>query len=105
VIYTTLVYKRAGAEILLSDLPKRILTRGAELGREPRQTVRRSHARSRKHDEPAVEVAALERMAIEEALARTRATRPRRPACSARSAAAWRAIRGTVRAMMRRMKA
>ena len=71
-IYETLVYKRAGSEILLSDLPKRILARGAEADREiaADRGDRGSQDRSR-HDEPADEVAALERMAIEEALKRT----------------------------------
>ena len=35
VIYETLVYMRSGREILLSDLPSRILKRGVDAGQEP----------------------------------------------------------------------
>jgi DNA-binding NtrC family response regulator len=71
VVYEMLVYKRAGTEVLLSDLPKRILA-----GRPPDQepSIDRS-AITRKIDRGTMslkeEVAALERAAIEEALKRT----------------------------------
>src|SRR5262249_47320051 len=61
VMYETLVYKRAGAEIILSDLPKRILRRGA--GTAAESTFDRS-AIARKIDRGTMnlkdEVAALE---------------------------------------------
>jgi DNA-binding NtrC family response regulator len=72
VIYETLVYKRSGAEILLSDLPRRILRRGVETGQE---TAVDRAVLSRKIDRGAMslkdEVLALQRVAIEEALKRT----------------------------------
>jgi DNA-binding NtrC family response regulator len=107
VVYATLVYKRAGAEILLSDLPKRILTRGAQSAKEPaadRSTLARKIAGGTMNLR--AEVAALERMAIEEALARTRgnaAEAARLLGQVGRGMA--RDPGGTVRAMMRRMKA
>ena len=68
----TLVYKRGGSEILLSDLPRRVLTRGEEPDNDT--TVNRV-AVSQKIDRGAMnlkdEIAALERAAIEEALKRT----------------------------------
>jgi DNA-binding NtrC family response regulator len=71
VIYETLVYKRAGDQLLLSDLPKRILTRGTP---DPDATIDRS-AVSRKVERGAMnlkaEVMMLQRVAIEEALKRT----------------------------------
>ena len=87
VLYETLVYKRAGEEILLSDLPTRILTRG-----ERRRSTRR---RSMRAPSPiasraaasisAEEIAALERIALAEALARAgRQRRARRAAARAR---------------------
>jgi DNA-binding NtrC family response regulator len=73
VLYETLVYKRAGSKVLLSDLPKRILRRGAA-AEEPANTVNRA-ALARKIDRGAMslkdEVAALQRVAIEEALKRS----------------------------------
>jgi DNA-binding NtrC family response regulator len=73
VMYETLVYKRAGSEVLLSDLPKRVLTRGATAA-EREQSVNRA-ALARKIDRGAMslkdEVLALQRVAIEEALKRT----------------------------------
>jgi DNA-binding NtrC family response regulator len=72
VIYETLVYKRAGAELLLSDLPRRILTRAADTERD--SAVDRG-AVSRKVERGAMnlkeEVLTLQRIAIEEALKRT----------------------------------
>jgi DNA-binding NtrC family response regulator len=72
VIYETLVYKRAGTELLLSDLPKRILTRATDAEQET--TVDRS-AVSRKVERGSMnlkeEVLTLQRIAIEEALKRT----------------------------------
>ena len=72
VIYETLVYKRAGTELLLSDLPKRILRRGVEP--EPETSIDRA-ALSRKVERGAMnlkeEVTTLQRIAIEEALKRT----------------------------------
>jgi DNA-binding NtrC family response regulator len=73
VMYETLVYKRAGAEVLLSDLPKRVLKRGAPASDE-QKTVSRD-AVARKIERGAMrlkdEVAALQRVAIEEALKRS----------------------------------
>jgi len=70
VIYETLVYKRSGTSILLADLPRRILRKGTE----PALSVDRT-AVSAKIDRGAMnlrdEVAALERVAIEEALKRS----------------------------------
>jgi DNA-binding NtrC family response regulator len=72
VIYETLVYKRSGAEILLSDLPKRILRRGVDAGQE---TAVDRAVLSRKIERGAMslkdEVLALQRIAINEALKRT----------------------------------
>jgi len=72
VIYETLVYKRAGTELLLSDLPRRILTRGADPERDA--AINRV-AVSRKVERGAMnlkeEVMTLQRIAIEEALKRT----------------------------------
>ena len=72
VIYETLVYKRGGSEILLSDLPKRILKRGSEQKREgsvDRSVVARKVAGGTMNLRE--EIAGLERVAIEEALRRT----------------------------------
>ena len=72
VIYETLVYKRAGTELLLSDLPRRILTRGVDSERD--SAVDRA-AVSRRVERGAMnlkeEVMTLQRIAIEEALKRT----------------------------------
>ena len=71
-IYETLVYKRAGNELLLSDLPRRILTRTAE--GEPKNAIDRSVV-TRKIERGTMnlkeEMMALQRIAIEEALKRT----------------------------------
>jgi len=73
VIYESLVYKRAGSELLLSDLPRRVLIRGVA-ARDEDKTVNRG-ALARKIDRGAMslkdEVAALQRIAIEEALKRS----------------------------------
>src|SRR5262249_45620769 len=72
VIYETLVYKKSGSELLLSDLPKRVLTRAAGAERDP--IVSRIDV-VRKIERGAMslkdEVAALQRVAIEEALKRS----------------------------------
>jgi DNA-binding NtrC family response regulator len=72
VIYQTLVYKRTGTELLLSDLPKRVLTRAGGSDAEP--IVSRSEV-ARKIERGTIslkdEVAALQRIAIEEALKRS----------------------------------
>ncbi len=72
VMYETLVYKRAGNEVLLSDLPKRVLMRGADP--EDEATIDRAVVATR-IDRGTMslkdEVAALQRIAIEEALKRT----------------------------------
>jgi DNA-binding NtrC family response regulator len=71
VIYETLVYKRAGAELLLSDLPRRILTR---TDAEPESAIDRATV-TRKMERGAMnlkeEIMTLQRIAIEEALKRT----------------------------------
>jgi hypothetical protein len=68
VIFEALAYKRTGTTLLLSDLPRRILRKGG--GRERESAVDRS-ALAAKIDRGAMnlreEVAALERLAIEEA--------------------------------------
>jgi DNA-binding NtrC family response regulator len=105
VMYETLVYKRVGNEVLLSDLPRRVLMRGADPGREA--TVDRAAVATKiglgtmsLKDE----VASLQRVAIEEALKRT----------SGNAAQAARLLGevgrgvardpgGTLRAMMRRL--
>jgi DNA-binding NtrC family response regulator len=72
VIYETLVYKRAGTVLLPSDLPKRVLTPDGKDQSEPaadRSAIHQKIASGKMNLRE--EVAALERMAIEEALART----------------------------------
>lgn len=106
VIYETLVYKRVGNEVLLSDLPRRVLTRGAD------------EVRSATVDRAAVvdkiergtmslkeEVAALQRVAIEEALKRTggNAAQAARLLGEVGRGVA-RDPGGTLRAMMRRLR-
>jgi DNA-binding NtrC family response regulator len=106
VVYETLVYKRAGSEILLSDLPRRILER-ADAGAEPasdRSSVARKIAQGTMNLR--AEVAALERMAIEEALRRSggnAAQAARLLGQVGRGMA--RDPGGTVRAKLRKMKA
>ena len=71
VIYETLVYKKSGRELLLSDLPKRVLTRA---GSERDPIVSRTDV-ARKIERGTMslkdEVTALQRVAIEEALKRS----------------------------------
>ncbi|HKW01520.1 MAG TPA: sigma-54 dependent transcriptional regulator [Vicinamibacterales bacterium] len=72
VVYETLVYKRAGHVVLPSDLPRRVLAGGARRGPAPaadRSAVARKIAGGTMNLQR--EIASLERMAIEEALART----------------------------------
>jgi DNA-binding NtrC family response regulator len=107
VIYETLVYKRAGRAIIPSDLPRRILRKGAT---EP-QSVSIDRAALAQRIEAgtmnlAREVAALERAAIEEALARAggnAAAAARLLGTVGRGSA--RDPGGTLRAMMRRLRA
>ncbi len=106
VMYETLVYKRVGNEVLLSDLPRRVLARGAD------------DIRSATVDRAAVvdkiergtmslkdEVAALQRVAIEEALKRTggNAAQAARLLGEVGRGVA-RDPGGTLRAMMRRLR-
>jgi transcriptional regulator with PAS, ATPase and Fis domain len=103
VIYETLVYKRAGSEVLLSDLPGRVLKRSPDRGgagdEEIARRVRQGSLNLRD------EIEALERTALDEAL----------KVAGGNAAAAARLLgavgRGTardpgstVRAMMRRLK-
>jgi DNA-binding NtrC family response regulator len=104
VLYETLVYKRAGNEILLSDLPRRIL-KGEGTTDTPavdRGVIaeRIKGGRMNLRDE----VAGLERVALEEALARAggnAAQAARLLGAVGRGAA--RDPGGTVRAMLRRL--
>jgi len=105
VLYESLAYKRTGTTLLLSDLPRRILRRGTMV--ETQTAVDRS-AVVRKIDRGAMnlraEVAALERMAIDEALKRSGGN----AAHAARllgqvGRGASRDPGGTLRAMMRRL--
>jgi DNA-binding NtrC family response regulator len=105
VVYETLVYKRAGEEILLSDLPRRVLRRGAQADKGA--VVDRA-ALSRAIEGGTMslkdQVAALERLAIEEALKRTggnAAQAARLLGQVGRGVA--RDPGGTLRAMMRRL--
>ncbi len=115
VIYETLVYKRAGEEILLSDLPKRILTREARdthdaSAREPREKAALVDAHAvaeriaRGDFNLRDEVAALQRVALEEALRRAggNATKAARLLGSVGRGRAT-DPGGTVRAMARRL--
>jgi DNA-binding NtrC family response regulator len=105
VMYETLVYKRVGSEMLLSDLPRRVLMRSTDPSRDA--TVNRGVVSSKlergemnlKH-----EVAALQRVAIEEALKRTggNAAQAARLLGEVGRGVA-RDPGGTVRAMMRRL--
>jgi DNA-binding NtrC family response regulator len=106
VIFQTLVYKRSGSSLLLSDLPGRILRRSADEAAEraaDRDIIARKITRGTMNLRDEVE--ALERMAVEVALERT----------SGNAAEAARLLGqvgrgvardpgGTVRAMMRRLK-
>src|SRR6185503_3677132 len=74
VIYETLVYKKAGSDILLSDLPKRIIAPGPDEASESAAFSRQAIGRKIERGTMSLrdEVAALQRVAIEEALTRTR---------------------------------
>ncbi len=104
VIYETLVYKRAGSELLLSDLPRRVLKRDKfASGTVNRDVIadRMTQGRLNLRDE----VAALERVALEEALVRTggnAAQAARLLGAVGRGSA--RDPGGTVRAMLRRLR-
>jgi transcriptional regulator with PAS, ATPase and Fis domain len=106
VIYETLVYKRAGDELLLSDLPQRILTSQLE---HPRPTSIDREALVRKIGSGTMnlqqEIAELERVALHEALARSKGN----ASYAARllgtvGRGTSRDPGGTVRAMMRRLR-
>jgi transcriptional regulator with GAF, ATPase, and Fis domain len=105
VVYETLVYKRAGDEVLLSDLPARVLKKNGRRGdgsvdrAEVARRVRLGAMNLRQ------EVEALERAALEEALkiAGGNAAAAARLLGSVGRGAA-RDPGGTVRAMMRRLK-
>jgi DNA-binding NtrC family response regulator len=107
VIYETLVYKRAGRAIIPSDLPRRILRRGT--GERDAQSVDRAALAQRIEAGTmnlAREVAALQRAAIDEALSRTggnAAAAARLLGAVGRGSA--RDPGGTLRAMMRRLRA
>jgi DNA-binding NtrC family response regulator len=104
VIYETLVYKRAGSELLLADLPRRILERD----RTPRGAVDRTVIADRiagGRMNLREEVAALERAALDEALARTGGNAARAAQLlGAVGRGSARDPGGTVRAMMRRLQ-
>ncbi len=106
VVYETLVYKRAGTEVLLSDLPRRVLTRGPAAP-DAQKTINRAAVAS-KIERGAMslkdEVAALQRIAIDEALKRSggnAAQAARLLGAVGRGVA--RDPGGTLRAMMRRL--
>jgi DNA-binding NtrC family response regulator len=103
-IYETLVYKRAGSEILLSDLPRRILKgRGGRESAIDRASVAKQIDRGVMNLREEVE--ALERIALEEALARTGGNAARAAQLlGAVGRGAARDPGGTVRAMMRRLQ-
>jgi DNA-binding NtrC family response regulator len=104
VLYEALVYKRAGSELLLSDLPRRILKH-----EEASETTVDRSAVARRIDRGVMnlrdEVAALERVALDAALARTGGNAARAAQLlGAVGRGAARDPGGTVRAMMRRLK-
>jgi transcriptional regulator with PAS, ATPase and Fis domain len=106
VIYQALVYKRAGAELLLSDLPARILA-AAPAPAPGRPLVDRAEL-GRRIDQGALdlraEVEALERAAVEEALARAGGNAARAAALLGRLGRGGARVPGsTLRAMMRRL--
>jgi DNA-binding NtrC family response regulator len=106
VIYESLVYKRAGTELLLSDLPRRVLTGGSGAPEEEKTVNRAAVARRIDRGSMSLkdEVAALQRVAIEEALKRSRgnvAQAARLLGALGRGVA--RDPGGTLRAMMRRL--
>jgi len=106
VVYETLVYKRAGTEIIPSDLPRRILKRGVEIVRDA--TVDRT-AIAKKIERGTMnlkeEVAALERLAIDEALKRAGGNAAQAARLLGQvGRGVSRDPGGTVRAMLRRLK-
>ena len=103
VIYETLVYKRAGSEILLSDLPRRVLKHEAtETPAVDRGILANRIASDRMNLRD--EVAALERVALQEALSLTGGNAARAAKLlGAVGRGASRDPGGTVRAMMRRL--
>jgi len=105
VVYETLVYKRAGQDILLSDLPRRVLRRGSQ-GDQGAVVDRAALSRAIEGGAMSLkdQVAALERLAIEEALKRSggnAAQAARLLGQVGRGVA--RDPGGTLRAMMRRL--
>jgi DNA-binding NtrC family response regulator len=103
VIYETLVYKRAGAEILLSDLPRRILRGEQAASAVDRGVIADRVARGRMNLRDEVE--ALERVALEEALTRTGGNAARAAQLlGAVGRGTARDPGGTVRAMMKRLR-
>jgi len=105
VVFETLAYKRTGSTILLSDLPRRILRKGQEHDR--RSAVDRS-ALAAKLERGTMnlreEVAALERVAIDEALKRSGGNAAQAARLLGRvGRGAARDPGGTLRAMMRRL--
>jgi DNA-binding NtrC family response regulator len=118
VIYETLVYKRAGEEILPADLPKRILTKESEAraaagaGAKSDAATTALFDATRVHERIASgnfnlrdEIAALQRVALTEALRRT-AGNATKAARLLGSVGRGRATDpgGTVRAMARRLR-
>jgi len=106
VVYETLVYKRAGTEIILSDLPKRILKRGAGIAAESsvdRPSIARKIERGTMNLKD--EIGALERLAIEEALKRSDGNAAQAARLLGQvGRGVSRDPGGTVRAMLRRLK-
>jgi DNA-binding NtrC family response regulator len=103
VLYETLVYKRGGSSILLSDLPRRVLKyEAADAAAVDRGVIASRIASGRMNLRD--EIAALERVALQEALALTggNATRAAK-LLGAVGRGASRDPGGTVRAMMRRL--
>jgi DNA-binding NtrC family response regulator len=106
VIYETLVYKRAGDELLLSDLPQRILTSEIE---RPRPTTIDREALARKIGSGTMnlqeEIAELQRVALQEALARSKGNASHAARLLGTvGRGTSRDPGGTVRAMMRRFR-
>jgi transcriptional regulator with GAF, ATPase, and Fis domain len=106
VIYETLVYKRAGDELLLSDLPQRILTSEIE---RPRPTTIDREALARKIGSGTMnlqeEIAELQRVALQEALARSKGNASHAARLLGTvGRGTSRDPGGTVRAMMRRLR-
>ena len=104
-MYETLVYKRAGSVILPSDLPKRVL---AKRGARRRAAVVDRARVARKIERGTLnlrdEVAALERVALDEALRRAGGNAAQAARLLGRvGRGAARDPGGTVRAMMRRL--